>query len=140
VSTEEQITRARTARERRDRLWTLASIPLLVLYCITIGVALRSDNPLFGLAIVGYAAFTSLRPLMVDGRDSLQLHRALKAFSIAGAATLLYLVVDTIMLAARDGYATPDGGALRIFGLVWLLANLALLWGFSWRTLWVKDE
>lgn len=140
MTVEEQMAKARAARERRERLWTIASIPLLLLYCVTLGVAMRSDNPLFGLAILAFSAFTALRPLMVEGRDAWQLQRALRAFAVAGAAVLLYLVVDTIQLAARDGYETPPGGALRVFVTVWLLANLSLLWGFSWRRLRVKDE
>jgi len=135
MTAEEQIARARATRARRDKYWTLADIPLLVAYCITVGMSLRSDedNPLFGLVTLSYAIFTALRPLIVDGRDDRQLLRALRAFSIAGAVTLLYLVVDVIRHSTDDGYDPEPGTALWLFSVIWLLVNVAMQWGRVWR-------
>lgn len=136
MSTEEQIARARAARKRRDKFWTIADIPLLVLYLLTLGASFGSDNPLLGLMTLAYAIFTAARPLMVDGRDAWQLHRALRAFSIAGGVTLVYLVVDAVQLGVNEGYESSPGGALRIFALVWLTTNLAMQYGGIWLGVW----
>lgn len=133
LDVDQQIARTRAARKRRDRLWSSADAALLIAYLITLGASFRSDNPLLALVTLGYAIFTALRPLMVDGRDAWQLRRAMQSFSIAGAAVLVYLVVDVILLSARDGYETQPGGALSLFALVWLIANLVVQYGAMWR-------
>lgn len=132
MSTAEQIARTRAARERRDKYWTIAGIPMLVLYTVTLGASFRSDNPLFGLATLTYAVFTALQPLFVDGRDGWQMNQALRAFSIAGAVVLLYLVFDAVQLSVNEGYESEPGGALTVFALVWLLTNLVHQWGHLW--------
>lgn len=132
----EQMRQRRRTRERRDWIWTALTILMAGGAALATGVSLGgNDHPLLPLPMLGFAAISALEPLVVEGADERQRYRALKGFSLAGAVTLAYLVIDAFFRAHNStGYDPDPDSALRLFSVAWMGTSLVMRWGLRpWR-------